>query len=67
MRFRGRMITRQEVGRAVMNKFIEQMSDVAQVEKAPSMEGNTMSVVLSPKKKGRQQEETKNESQSEKA
>lgn len=51
MRFRGRMITRQEVGRQVMNQFIQDISEFASVEKAPSMEGNTMSVVLSPKKK----------------
>lgn len=51
MRFRGRMITRKEVGEQVMNKFIEQISDIATVDKAPSMEGNTMSVVLSPKNK----------------
>lgn len=51
MRFRGRMITRKEVGEAIMKKFIEQISDLAVVDKAPSMEGNTMSVVLSPKKK----------------
>ena len=51
MRFRGRMITRKEVGEAVMNKFIEQISDLAVVDKQPNMEGNTMSVVLSPRKK----------------
>lgn len=51
MRFRGRMITRQEVGRQVMNQFIQDISEFAGVEKAPSMEGNTVSVVLSPKKK----------------
>ena len=34
-----------------MNKFIEQISDLAVVDKQPNMEGNTMSVVLSPKKK----------------
>ncbi|MCR5230144.1 MAG: translation initiation factor IF-3 [Solobacterium sp.] len=51
MRFRGRMITRKEVGEQVMNRFIEQISDIASVDKAPSMEGNTMSVVLSPKRK----------------
>lgn len=49
MRFRGRMITRKEVGRKVMDDFIEALSDVAQVDKKPSMEGNTMSVVISPK------------------
>lgn len=50
MRFRGRMITRKEVGEEVMNRFCESMSDVATVDKKPSMEGNTMSVVLAPKK-----------------
>ncbi len=51
MRFRGRMITRKEVGETVMNRFVEQISDIAVVDKAPSMEGNTMSVILSPRKK----------------
>ena len=51
MRFRGRMITRKEVGETVMKRFIEQISDIAVVDKQPSMEGNTMSVVLSPRKK----------------
>lgn len=51
MRFRGRMITRQEVGREVINKFTEQISDIADVTKQPSLEGNTMSVIFSPKKK----------------
>ncbi len=50
MRFRGRMMTRVAVGKEVMNNFIEAISDVAGVEKPPKMEGNTMSVVLSPKK-----------------
>lgn len=51
MRFRGRMITRKEVGQKVMNDFVEALSDIASVDKKPTMEGNTMSVVLSPKKK----------------
>jgi translation initiation factor IF-3 len=51
MRFRGRMITRKEVGEAVMKKFIEQISDLAVVDRQPNMDGNTMSVVLSPRKK----------------
>ena len=50
-RFRGRLITRLEVGKKVMNSFVERMSDIASVEKAPALEGNTMSVVLTPKKK----------------
>lgn len=51
MRFRGRLITRLEVGRKIMNNFIEETEDLATVEKRPTLEGNTMSVVLNPKKK----------------
>ena len=51
MRFRGRMMTRLEVGKKVMNEFIEVLSDISNVEKQPKMEGNIMSVVLTPKKK----------------
>lgn len=50
MRFRGRMITRQEVGKQVLDKFTEQVSGVADVTKPPMLEGNTMSVTFSPKK-----------------
>ena len=51
MRFRGRLITRLEVGKKVMNNFIEEAADLANVEKAPSLEGNMMHVILAPKKK----------------
>lgn len=51
MRFRGRMITRQDVGKEVMDSFIAALAEVATVEKKPNLEGNIMSVVLSPKKK----------------
>ena len=50
MRFRGRMITRQEVGKEVINRFTESISDIAEVSKSASLEGNTMSVIFSPKK-----------------
>lgn len=50
MRFRGRMMTRVEVGSKIMDEFVEAMSDVANVEKKPKLEGNTMSCVLTPKK-----------------
>lgn len=50
MRFRGRLITRVDVGKVVMNDFVEQIADIAAVEKKPSLEGNTMSCVLAPKK-----------------
>ena len=53
MRFRGRLITRVEVGKKIMNEFVEAMSDVANVERKPNLEGNTMSCVLAPKKAGK--------------
>ena len=37
MRFRGRLITRLEVGRKVMNNFIERLSEISSVEKAPKI------------------------------
>lgn len=50
MRFRGRLITRLEVGRKIMDSFVEEMVDIALIEKKPLLEGNTMSTVLAPKK-----------------
>ena len=51
MRFRGRMMTRQEVGMKIMNEFIEKLNSVGNVEKQPKLEGNIMSCVITPIKK----------------
>ena len=51
MRFRGRLITRQEVGMKIMDKFITSLGDLCHIEKKPTLEGNTVSCVLAPKKK----------------
>lgn len=51
MRFRGRMMTRQEVGMKIMNDFIDKLSELSSVDKPPKLEGNIMSCVLTPKKK----------------
>ena len=50
MRFRGRMMTRIEVGQKIMNDFIQEVSDLAAVDKPAIMEGRTLSLVLNPKK-----------------
>ena len=50
MRFRGRLITRLDVGKKIMDEFVEASSDIASVEKKPWLEGNTMSCVLAPKR-----------------
>jgi translation initiation factor IF-3 len=51
MRFRGRMMTRQDVGKKVMEDFITELSEVSSVDRKPKLEGNTMSCTLTPIKK----------------
>jgi len=52
MRFRGRLITRQEVGMKTMDEFCESLAELGTVEKKPALEGRIMSCVIAPKKKG---------------
>ncbi len=51
MRFRGRMMTRQEVGKKVMDSFIAELNGIGNVDKQPNLEGNTLSCVISPVRK----------------
>jgi translation initiation factor IF-3 len=48
LRFRGREVTHPEVARELMRRFAEELNDVAEIEKRPSMEGMTMLMVLTP-------------------
>ncbi|MDX1522639.1 MAG: translation initiation factor IF-3, partial [Anaerolineae bacterium] len=48
LRFRGREVTHPEVGRDLMARVAEELSDVSVVEKQPSMEGMTMLMILGP-------------------
>lgn len=50
MRFRGRQITRQAVGREIMNDFIDALKEYGEPANRPRLEGYTMSVVINPKK-----------------
>jgi len=50
IRFRGREITHPELGRALLNRVAEELSDVAVVEQSGRMEGHTMLMVLGPGK-----------------
>ena len=43
-------MTRIEVGLKIMNDFIQEVSDLAAVDKPAIMEGRTLSLVLNPKK-----------------
>lgn len=48
IRFRGREITHANIGLVRLEKIAAELNDVASVEQAPSMEGNTMLMVLAP-------------------
>ena len=50
VRFRGREMTRTEVGRVVLDQFVQSIADVAEVEKPPKMEGRSMVMFLMPKR-----------------
>ena len=49
VRFRGREVNNSKAGEIVLNKFIEEMSDIAVVEKAPKLEGRNMFTILAKK------------------
>ena len=49
VRFRGREVNNSKAGEQVLNKFIENLSDVATVEKAPKLEGRNMFIILAKK------------------
>ncbi|MDR2975701.1 MAG: translation initiation factor IF-3 [Streptococcaceae bacterium] len=51
IRFRGRMITHQDVGREVMGKFAEATKDISTVESKAKMDGRQMFLQLAPLKK----------------
>jgi translation initiation factor IF-3 len=47
--FRGREMAHIEFGRAILDNLVKQTTDIANVDIAPTLEGNTMNCVLSPK------------------
>ena len=50
LRFKGRQMAHTELGRDVLLKFAEALTDVAVVESAPKLEGRNMTMILAPKK-----------------
>jgi len=49
VRFRGRELNNVKAGEIVLNKFVEDLSDISTVEKKPFLEGKTMFVILTKK------------------
>ncbi len=48
--FRGREITHKEIGRELLERFVEELSDIAKTDVQPKMEGRHLFVILSPGK-----------------
>jgi translation initiation factor IF-3 len=51
LRFKGREITHQELGMAMMERIKADTVEVAQVEQMPKLEGRQMIMMMGPKKK----------------
>jgi translation initiation factor IF-3 len=49
--FRGREMTHQEIGRKLMDRLVEELKEVAEVERTPKMEGYALVGLFNPKKK----------------
>ena len=47
--FRGREMANQELGRAAMNKVIEEIKEVGVIEMEPKMEGRNLYMIVAPK------------------
>ena len=50
LRFYGRMMSHQDLGRQVINNFVESLSDVATIESPVRLDGRIMFAVIAPKK-----------------
>ncbi|WP_461183074.1 translation initiation factor IF-3 [Virgibacillus kimchii] len=50
VRFRGRAITHKDLGREVLDRFAEEVKDIATVESKPKMEGRNMFMMIAPVK-----------------
>ena len=53
VRFRGREILNSNLGLDLLNRLKEELSEIAQVDQEPSLEGRQLMMVLSPMKKTR--------------
>ncbi len=51
IRFRGREMAHQELGKEMLDRVEHDLEDIATVEQRPNMEGRQMHMVLAPKKK----------------
>ena len=71
LRFRGREITHPDLGRAVLDKFMSHIEDIAQIEQPPSMAARELMMIIGPRKekatKDAQNEDTQGNGQADQA
>lgn len=48
--FRGREVTHAEIGEQILRRLMEELEGIADVERAPKLEGHMMTMILNPKK-----------------
>ena len=48
--FRGREIVHKEIGRALIQRLVEELEDIGIVETRPKMEGNNLVAIFAPKR-----------------
>jgi translation initiation factor IF-3 len=51
--FRGREMAHMDYGRRLLDQMVKDLSEIAVVEQAPSMEGRTLGLLLSPSRKAK--------------
>ena len=51
LRFRGREMSHQEIGKEILERFREAVSESGTVDKAPNLEGKLMTMIVNPVKK----------------
>lgn len=51
IRFRGRQLAHVDLGKKVIDDFVEECAEVGQIEKPAKLEGRTLTAILAPKEK----------------
>ena len=59
--FRGRESAHPELGKKILDRIVERLTDVAKVESAPKLDGRNMIMVLGPEKKAKAKVESAKE------
>lgn len=54
--FRGREITRPELGRVILDRVMEQLSEIASQEQPPQLSGRDLNMIIGPKKDAKAQD-----------